>query len=44
AARGIHHINQSVGAEMPIATAIYRALWENEPAETAFAGIEKVLV
>lgn len=44
AARGMHLINQTIGAEMPIATAIYQALWENEPAEAAFARIEQVLV
>lgn len=37
-------INQSVGAEMPIANAVYNILWNDVPAETGFAEIEQGLV
>jgi glycerol-3-phosphate dehydrogenase (NAD(P)+) len=44
AAKGMHVINQKIGAEMPVATAVYNILWENEPAENAFMRIEKILI
>lgn len=44
ACKCIHHINASIGAEIPIADTIYKILWERlEPAE-GFAAIEEVLV
>ena len=44
AAKCIYHINQKVGAEMPIAETIYRILWERLQAATGFQAIEDVLV
>ena len=44
ASRCMHTINQKVKAEMPIATAIYKILWENLPAKQGFNEIEKELV
>jgi glycerol-3-phosphate dehydrogenase (NAD(P)+) len=44
ASKCIYAINQKIGADIPIADAIYRILWENlHPAE-AFRAIEEVLV
>lgn len=43
ASRGLYEINQSVGADMPIATAIYQMLWEGIPADEGFKYIEKQL-
>jgi glycerol-3-phosphate dehydrogenase (NAD(P)+) len=44
ACKCIHHINQSIGAEIPIAETIYKILWERmQPAE-GFEKIEEVLV
>ncbi len=44
ASKCIHAINQTVGAHMPIADAIYSTLWENLHAREGFKRIEKVLV
>lgn len=43
ASKGIHLINASIGAHMPIAGTIYRILWEGLPAEHGFKAIEQVL-
>ena len=43
ASRGLFFTNQTVQADMPIATTIYRILWEGLPAAEGFADIEKVL-
>ena len=44
ASRSIYIINQKLGAELPIATAIYRILWQNVHPRTGFKEIEAVLV
>ena len=44
ASKGMYLINQKIEAQMPIATAIYKILWEEETAEDAFAGIERILI
>lgn len=44
ACKCIFDINQSVLADMPIATAVYRILWENVKPGAGFKQIEQVLV
>ncbi len=44
ASRCMHILNRSIGADMPIANAVYRILWENVPAYQAFSEIEPLLV
>ena len=44
ASRCMYTINQTVGAEMPIAETIYRILWEQVPAATGFNRIEEGLL
>ncbi len=44
ACKCMYDINQTVGADMPIATAVYRILWENVKPGTGFKQIEQVLV
>ena len=44
ASKCIHNINNRVNAEMPIADAIYRILWENLHPREGFNKIEEVLV
>lgn len=44
ASKGMYAINKEINAEMPIAAAIYKILWEEEQAATAFSGIEKILI
>ncbi|HVZ25637.1 MAG TPA: NAD(P)H-dependent glycerol-3-phosphate dehydrogenase [Sediminibacterium sp.] len=44
ASKCIHLLNQSIGADMPIANAIYAMLWEGLPAAEGFQQIEKGLV
>ena len=44
ASKCIYKINQQFNAEMPIATAIYRILWENLKPSNGFREIEEVLV
>ncbi|HUQ96095.1 MAG TPA: NAD(P)H-dependent glycerol-3-phosphate dehydrogenase [Chitinophagaceae bacterium] len=44
AAKCIFHINQRLGADMPIAETIYRILWERLAPTTGFQTIEDVLV
>jgi glycerol-3-phosphate dehydrogenase (NAD(P)+) len=44
AARCMYIINQSVNADMPIAEAVYKILWQNQSAETAFREIEDLLI
>lgn len=43
ASKGLYHINQQVQAHMPIASTIYRILWERLPAAEGFALIEQAL-
>jgi len=44
AAKCIYLINETLGAEMPIASTIYQILWENVKPATGFKQIEAVLV
>ena len=44
ASKCMYHINQSVGADMPIAETIYKILWERLLPEEGLQEIEKVLV
>lgn len=44
ACKCIYDINQTVQADMPIATAVYRILWENVKPGDGFKQIEQVLV
>ena len=44
AAKCINHINQKIGADMPIADTMYRILWERLSPATGFQEIEAVLV
>ncbi len=44
ASKCIHSINNRVNADMPIADAIYRILWENLHPREGFRKIEQVLV
>lgn len=44
ACKCMYHINQRVGADMPIAETIYRILWEKLPPAQGFEQIEDVLV
>ncbi len=44
ASKCMYMINESVGAEMPIAKAVYKILWEQMPATEGFAEIEAVLI
>lgn len=44
ASKCMYLINEKVGAEMPIATAVYKILWEQLPAVEGFAAIEAVLI
>lgn len=44
ASKCMHHINQTINADMPIANAVYNIIWNNLPAADAFAGIEKSLI
>jgi glycerol-3-phosphate dehydrogenase (NAD(P)+) len=44
AARCMYIINQSINADMPIAEAVYKILWQNLSAETAFREIEDLLI
>ncbi len=44
ASKCINHINQSVGAAIPIAETIYKILWENVKPGEGFKRIEQVLV
>lgn len=44
ASKCIFHINQTIGADMPIAETVYRILWERLPAQAGFQAIEDVLV
>lgn len=43
ASKGIYHVNQSVGAAMPITNTIYKILWEGLSAATGFREIETIL-
>lgn len=43
AAKCMYNINQNIGAEMPIATTLYRILWEKVQPRKGFAEIEKVM-
>lgn len=44
ACKCIYDINQTVGADMPIAAAVYRILWQNVKPGDGFKQIEQVLV
>ena len=44
ASKCIHHINENIKAEMPIATTVYDILWKHENAAQAFNKLEKLLV
>lgn len=44
ASKCIYSINKKVGADMPIADAVYKILWENLHPRQGFAKIEEVLV
>jgi glycerol-3-phosphate dehydrogenase (NAD(P)+) len=44
ASKCMHIINQMVKADMPIAEAIYKILWDNLPAAKGFNEIEATLV
>lgn len=44
ASRCMHILNRSIGADMPIANAVYKVLWENVPAHRAFSEVEPLLI
>jgi glycerol-3-phosphate dehydrogenase (NAD(P)+) len=44
ASKCMFNINQTVKADMPVAENIYKILWQNLPAKTAFKIIEEVLI
>lgn len=44
ASKCIYHINQQIGADMPIAEIVYKILWERLPSAQGFEEIEKVLI
>ena len=44
ASKCIHIINKNIQADMPIAEAIYKILWEHLSPEEGFLEIEKTLV
>ena len=44
ASRCMHHINQTVKAEMPVAKTVYEILWNGKPATRAFEELEPLLV
>ncbi|MEI8060059.1 MAG: hypothetical protein WCG67_07875 [Ferruginibacter sp.] len=44
ASKCMHIINQKVKADMPIASTIYKILWQNLPVAEGFKEIEKTLV
>jgi glycerol-3-phosphate dehydrogenase (NAD(P)+) len=44
ASRCMYLINEQIGAEMPIAKAVFQILWENKSCEEAFSAIEEMLV
>ncbi len=44
ASKCMSHINTTIGADMPIASAIYKVLWENLSAKEGFKTIEEVLI
>ncbi|HEY0433267.1 MAG TPA: NAD(P)H-dependent glycerol-3-phosphate dehydrogenase, partial [Chitinophagaceae bacterium] len=44
ASKCIYDLNGTVDADMPIANAVYRVLWENVKPSEAFKQIEEVLV
>lgn len=42
ASKCIYLANKTIQANMPIATAVYNILWQNDPADEAFKAIEKL--
>lgn len=44
ASKCMYHINQSIGADMPIAETVYKILWEKMQPDEGFQKIEEVLV
>lgn len=44
ACKCIHHINETIGADIPIAETIYKILWERLQPSVGFEAIEEVLV
>lgn len=44
ASRCMHHINENIAADMPIASTVYQILWEQLTPEDGFKNIEEILV
>jgi glycerol-3-phosphate dehydrogenase (NAD(P)+) len=44
ASRSLYQINREVGADMPIASTVYRILWEQLPAADGFRQIEETMI
>ncbi|MBD0368606.1 MAG: glycerol-3-phosphate dehydrogenase, partial [Flavisolibacter sp.] len=44
ASKCIYHINEKIGADLPIAETVYRILWERLLPDVGFAQIEKQLI
>lgn len=44
ASKCMYHINQKIGADMPIAETVYRILWERLSARAGFEEVEEVLI
>jgi glycerol-3-phosphate dehydrogenase (NAD(P)+) len=44
ASKCLYHINQSIGADMPIAETVYKILWERMLPSEGFAKIEEALI
>jgi glycerol-3-phosphate dehydrogenase (NAD(P)+) len=44
ASRSIHEVNKKIGADIPIAEAVYEILWEHLEPEEGFRKIESVLI
>ncbi|MDQ3842756.1 MAG: glycerol-3-phosphate dehydrogenase, partial [Bacteroidota bacterium] len=44
ASKCIYHINEKIGADLPIAETVYHILWERLLPDVGFAQIEKQLI
>ena len=44
ASRSLYQINQEVKADLPIATTVYRILWEQLPPAEGFRQIEETMI
>ncbi|MCP9751734.1 NAD(P)H-dependent glycerol-3-phosphate dehydrogenase [Ferruginibacter sp. HRS2-29] len=44
ASKCMEHINKKIGADMPIANAVFNILWNNSPAKESFAAIEEIMI